>query len=264
MAMILSALLRRGKGPRVDLGVAPLDAPELEWRPKPLEEIVGRRKRPGPGLIERTRELLTRGDLSPQARDQQIWDLVRQSDPPIADWRLRRWEENPERRMKALDDLKDVARNLDRYDAPTDTLAKWWAAGWEPDPGTWERQHPPPPARTVGQWVGWETDPHAAERPQSALGAGIAHGWLTYSSGKSRDFSRLADLLGNETAAERFLADADREGVLAAERYGPDQWKYDPSGNLAWHAGDYVGRKAPARIEDLIKSRIGRTVVRRR
>jgi hypothetical protein len=42
MAMILSALLRRGKGPRLDVGVAPLEAPERDWRPKPLEEIVGR------------------------------------------------------------------------------------------------------------------------------------------------------------------------------------------------------------------------------
>jgi len=43
--MILSTLVRRGAGPRPDMGVAPLTAPEAVWRPKPLEEIVGRTER---------------------------------------------------------------------------------------------------------------------------------------------------------------------------------------------------------------------------
>lgn len=252
MAMILSALLRQGGGPKYDAGEAPLEVEARYWRPKPLEEIVDQRERPGSGLIERTRELLTRNDLSPRERDDQIWQEVRRSDLPIADWRMQRWEEDPERRRKALDDLKGIARNPGRYTERPSTLAKWWAAGWEPDPGAWERAQPPhPPNRTVPQWVGWQTDPYADLRPPSAFGIGLRHGWAEFSEDQNESFARTAEQLGLDETRRRYLesAKSDRQRAQAHEA---DLWKYDPNGNIAWWTGDKLAYFGPKVVEAAI------------
>lgn len=215
MAMILSALLRRGAGPRLD-----------------------------------------------EERDQEIWRRVQGSDLPIPDWRRQRWEKDPDRRRKALDDLKDIAQNADRSDVAADTLARWWAGGWEPDPGAWERRHPAPPARTVGQWVGWETDPYAAERPPSALGEGFAYGWNRFGARTDRQFATVADALGMRQAAEHYSDDAERLDRAATQQAdGP--WKYDPNEYLAFRAGALVGEKGPRAVEKAILRALLRISFRR-
>ncbi|MBI5138007.1 MAG: hypothetical protein HZA24_11825 [Nitrospirae bacterium] len=154
--------------------------------------------------------------------------------------------------------LTALATDPARRHQNPDEVLHLWASGMEGNPGAYERAHPTPPWRTVGQVVGYETDFYADQR-RYPFTDGLRADWHDVSGKVGGKIAKAAHAIGATQVEQRLLADAERD-QRAAEALRT-QHKYDPNAYLAFLAGRY-GRQANSygNIIRKVGPRVGRKI----